>query len=164
MSCGRSELKNKTQLNQKNHHTSELLKKKASSGTKPRAMRKVAYLPACFFSFFKKKVSVFFQISNTTSINLSYSTKMDKKVSLLQPLRESSIILTTPLPPFGTSFHGIRALVNPVIQNSVPNLPTVLKWSYRRDHLLTTLFRFKTQHFHNGNMNSLKYVKMLSVI
>jgi len=50
------------------------------------------------------------------------------------------------------------------IQNSTPNLPTVWRQSYRTDYLLTILFRSEPKHFNNRNMNSLKYVQMLSVI
>lgn len=74
VSCVRNELGNKmghTAKSEKSYHTSEQLNKKAPSGTKTHATRKVVSLLA-----FKKKVAVLFQICNTTSMNLSYSTKM----------------------------------------------------------------------------------------
>lgn len=68
-----------TAKSEKSYHTSEQLKKKASSGTKTWVTKKVVYSLA-----FKKKVSVLFHINKTTTMNLSYFTKMEQE-SLTPP-------------------------------------------------------------------------------
>lgn len=92
MPCVRNELRKKMDCRAKSkklYHTSAQLKKKVSSGTKTCVMREVAY-----WLTFKRGICVI--TAKHHNPHKSYSTKM-KQVSFLEPVRESPIILPTPL-------------------------------------------------------------------